>query len=80
MFSSALIIRTPAGLVSFEVPRFAGAQKIKVTRGGVVLANVVGSELVNASSDPAVLARCDHQTFTGAASLLLAAPATTTTT
>ena len=58
------------GLVSFEVPRFPGAQLLKVMRGGTVLANVVGTEVVNASNDPAVLARCDHQTFTGAADLL----------
>lgn len=55
-----------AGVVSFEVPRHPGAQRLTVTRGGVVLADVVGAELVNASHNPAVLARCDHQTFTGA--------------
>ena len=60
------------GVVSFEVPRFPGQQRLQVTRGGVVLVDVVGSELVNASTDPAVLARCDHQTFTGSA--LLAPP------
>ena len=38
-------------------------------RGGKVLVDVVGAELVNASHDPAVLARCDHQTFSGAAVL-----------
>jgi hypothetical protein len=35
----------------------------------VLLANVTGAELVNASDAPAVLARCDHQTFTGSAVL-----------
>ena len=59
-----------AGLHSFEVPRFPGAQRIRVSRaGGRVLADVVGSELVNASTDPAVLADCNHQTFTGTAAL-----------
>ena len=62
------------GVVSFEVPLFPGEQRLTVTRhtgGGVpvVLADVVGSEHVNASTNPAVIARCDHQTFTGSALL-----------
>ena len=55
--------------MSFEVPRFSGQQRLRVVRGGVVLADVVGAELVNASDAPAVLARCNHQTFTGSAVL-----------
>jgi hypothetical protein len=57
------------GVVSFEVPRFSGQQRLRVMRKGVVLADVVGAELVNASDAPAVLARCNHQTFTGSAVL-----------
>ena len=49
--------------------RASPGQRIQVTRGGVTLADMLGSELVNASTDPAVLARCDHQTFTGSAVL-----------
>ena len=54
-----------AGLHSFSVPRHAGLQTIRVERNGTVLASVVGAEQVNASSDPALKTRCDHQTFTG---------------
>jgi hypothetical protein len=53
------------GVVSFEVPLFPGQQKLQVARGGVVVAEAIGSELVNASTNPSVVARCDHQTFTG---------------
>ena len=63
-----------AGVMSFEVQRYPGQQRLRVTRNGMVLADVVGSELVNASSDPSVLARCDHQTFTGSAELRTAPP------
>jgi hypothetical protein len=70
--AAPVIFHAPVGLQSFEVPRLPGAQVLKVTRGGVVLADVTGSEVVNASDNPAVLARCDHQTFTGSA--LLAPP------
>ena len=73
--ASARIFHAAPGISSFEVPRFPGRQRLKVMRDGVVLADVVGAELVNASSDPAVLARCDHQTFTGSAELRAAEPA-----
>ena len=59
------------GVVSFEVPRFHGAQRIKVMRGREVLADITGTELVNKSTDPSVLAHCNHQTFTGVARLVL---------
>ena len=55
----------PAGVVSFEVPRYPGKQRVQVRRNGSVLADVVGAEMVNASTNPDVLARCNHQTFTG---------------
>ena len=73
--ASARVFHAAPGINSFEVPRFPGRQRLKVMRDGVVLADVVGAELVNASSDPAVLARCDHQTFTGSAELRAAGPA-----
>jgi hypothetical protein len=57
------------GVASFEVPLFPGQQQVKVTRAGVVMVDVIGSEIVNASTNPAVIALCDHQTFTGSALL-----------
>ena len=66
---SPVTFRAAPGVVSFEAPRHPGRQRLRVTRHGTVLADVVGAELVNASSDPSVLARCDHQTFTGSALL-----------
>ena len=56
-----------AGLHSFSALRRAGSQVIRVERNGTVLVSVVGAEQVNASSNPALRKRCDHQTFTGSA-------------
>ena len=66
---SVLRETAPAGLVSLQVPRRPGMQRVVVSRAGVVLVNVTGTERVNASAAPAVLERCNHQTFTGHARL-----------
>lgn len=67
--NKAVTFEAGPGVVSFDVPRLPGQQRVKVTRGGVILVDVVGSELVNISTSSYVLARCDHQTFTGTALL-----------
>jgi hypothetical protein len=59
-----------AGLQSVEVPLMPGLQQFKVMRDGRVLADVVGAELFNASTNPAIIASCNHQTFTGSTLLL----------
>ena len=67
---SVLRETVPAGLVSFQVPRRPGMQRVVVSRAGEVLVNVTGAERVNVSTAPAVLADCNHQTFTGYAGLM----------
>ena len=52
------------GVVSVQVPRLPGAQRVRVIRAGAVLADTTGSELANSSTSADVRARCDHRTFT----------------
>ena len=66
-FAASAVVAVPPGLHSFSVLRQPGLQNIRVVRNGVLLANATGAERVNASTDPAVTARCDHQTFAGSA-------------